>query len=138
MAAGAALSAAPFILTAEPGKKFRTALVGSGWWGKNILREAMASGRIQVVALCDADTSICRLAGEPRADRLSELNVIEQVANVWQTTVVRDAWTRGQELTVHGWIYGLRDGRLRDLNCTAGNPAEAAANYTAAVAAVTV
>ena len=84
------------------------------------------------------DACLCRLAGEPRADRLSELNVIEQVANVWQTTVVRDAWTRGQELTVHGWIYGLRDGRLRDLNCTAGNPAEAAANYTAAVAAVTV
>jgi carbonic anhydrase len=82
------------------------------------------------------DACLCRLAGEPRADRLSELNVIEQVANVWQTTVVRDAWTRGQELTVHGWIYGLRDGRLRDLNCTAGNPAEAAVNYTAAIAAV--
>jgi carbonic anhydrase len=50
-----------------------------------------------------------------RHDRLCELNVIEQVVNVAQTTVVRDAWTRGQALAVHGWIYGLRDGLLRDL-----------------------
>ena len=50
-----------------------------------------------------------------RHQRLCELNVIEQVANVSQTTVVRDAWSRGQELTVHGWIYGLRDGLLREL-----------------------
>jgi carbonic anhydrase len=49
--------------------------------------------------------------------RLCELNVIEQVVNVSQTTVVRDAWGRGQALAVHGWIYGLRDGLLRDL-CT--------------------
>ena len=48
-------------------------------------------------------------------DRLCELNVIEQVLNVCQTTVVQDAWTRGQTLAVHGWIYGLRDGKLNDL-----------------------
>jgi carbonic anhydrase len=48
-------------------------------------------------------------------DRLCELNVIEQVVNVSQTTVVREAWTRGQALAVHGWIYGLSDGLLRDL-----------------------
>ena len=53
-----------------------------------------------------------------RCDRLCELNVIEQVANVCQTTVVRDAWERGQELAVHGWIYGLQDGLLGDLNVT--------------------
>jgi carbonic anhydrase len=47
--------------------------------------------------------------------RLCELNVIEQVANVTQTTVVRDAWTRGQKLGIHGWIYDLQDGLLRDL-----------------------
>ena len=52
------------------------------------------------------------------ADRLCELNVIEQVANVCQTSIVRDAWERGQELAVHGWIYGLHDGRLRDLHMT--------------------
>jgi carbonic anhydrase len=50
--------------------------------------------------------------------RLCELNVIEQVANVSQTTVVRDAWSRHQPLTVHGWIYGLSDGLLRDLAVT--------------------
>jgi carbonic anhydrase len=50
-----------------------------------------------------------------RHDRLCELNVTEQVVNVSQTTVVRDAWARGQRLAVHGWIYDLRDGLLRDL-----------------------
>jgi len=47
--------------------------------------------------------------------RLCELNVIEQVNNVKQTTVVRDAWARGQSVTVHGWIYSLNDGLIRDL-----------------------
>ncbi len=48
-------------------------------------------------------------------DRLCELNVVEQVVNVAQTTVVRDAWSRNQPVAVHGWVYGLRDGLLRDL-----------------------
>src|SRR5882757_8280302 len=51
-------------------------------------------------------------------DRLCELNVIEQVANVCQTTIARDAWERGQELSVHGWVYGLKNGLLRDLKMT--------------------
>lgn len=50
-----------------------------------------------------------------REDRLCELNVVEQVINVCQTTVVQDAWERGQSVTVHGWIYGLKDGLLREL-----------------------
>jgi carbonic anhydrase len=50
-----------------------------------------------------------------RVDRLCELNVIEQVRNVGRTTIVQNAWQRGQELVVHGWIYGLQDGLLRDL-----------------------
>jgi carbonic anhydrase len=54
-------------------------------------------------------------------DRLCELNVIEQVNNVAQTTVVRDAFARGQSLAVHGWIYGLSDGLLRDLAVTVSN-----------------
>jgi carbonic anhydrase len=58
-------------------------------------------------------------------DRLCELNVIEQVHNVCQTTIAQDAWQRGQELHVHGLIYGLTDGLLRDLNTTISN-AEAA------------
>jgi carbonic anhydrase len=52
---------------------------------------------------------------QKRHDRLCELNVVEQVINVSQTTVVRDAWARGQPLAVHGWIYDLHDGLLRDL-----------------------
>ncbi|HKO59069.1 MAG TPA: carbonate dehydratase [Thermoanaerobaculia bacterium] len=52
---------------------------------------------------------------ELRHRRLCELNVTEQVANVSNTTVVRDVWARGQSLTVHGWIYDVRDGLLRDL-----------------------
>ncbi len=74
------------------------------------------------------------LAG--RVDRLCELNVIEQVANVCQTTIVRDAWERGQELAVHGWVYGLKDGLVRDLATTVTAPAQAPASYQAALAAL--
>lgn len=77
------------------------------------------------------------IAGEHhQGARLCELNVIEQVANVAQTSIVRDAWERGQSLTVHGWIYGLRDGRLRDLGCTIAATAEVGRRYRSAVAAV--
>jgi carbonic anhydrase len=55
------------------------------------------------------------LPEEQRLDRLCELNVVEQVLNVSKTTVVEDAWARGEELTVHGLVYGLEDGLLRDL-----------------------
>lgn len=58
------------------------------------------------------------LTSRQRSDRLCELNVTEQVVNVCQTTVVQDAWERGQQLTVHGWVYGLHDGLLRDLGMT--------------------
>ncbi len=69
-------------------------------------------------------------------DRLCELNVIEQVANVCLTTIVRDAWERGQELTVHGWIYGLQNGLLRDLNITVKAFDETPAVHEAAIAAL--
>jgi carbonic anhydrase len=65
-------------------------------------------------------------------DRLSELNVIEQVSNVSQTTVVQDAWSRGQRLSVHGVIYGLQDGLLRDLGITLRSVEEVAAHVDAA------
>ncbi|MDB5842112.1 MAG: carbonate dehydratase, partial [Herminiimonas sp.] len=55
------------------------------------------------------------LPTKEKVDRLCELNVIEQVGNVCQTTIVQDAWERGQPLTIHSWIYGLHDGLLRDL-----------------------
>jgi carbonic anhydrase len=60
--------------------------------------------------------------GEARADRLAELNVATQVANVCHTTIVQDAWRKGHGLTVHGWIYSLKDGLLRDLGMTVGSP----------------
>jgi carbonic anhydrase len=65
-------------------------------------------------ALVDAEPPAQRL------DRLCELNVIEQVANACHTTIVRDAWDRGQALTVHGWCYGLSDGHIHDLGMKVG------------------
>jgi len=61
---------------------------------------------------------------ERRFDRLCELNVVEQVVNVSLTTIVEDAWARGQELTVHGLVYGLEDGLLRDLGVSVSQPVE--------------
>jgi carbonic anhydrase len=55
------------------------------------------------------------LPSRERRDRLCELNVLEQVVNVCQTTIVQDAWERGQNLTVHSWVYSLEDGLVRDL-----------------------
>jgi carbonic anhydrase len=68
---------------------------------------------------------------DKRLDRLCELNVIEQVLNVGRTTIVQSAWQRGQEVVVHGWIYGLEDGLLRDLNVSIDN-SEALASATRA------
>lgn len=69
-----------------------------------------------------------------RHRRLCELNVIEQVVNVSQATVVRDAWIRGQELAVHGWVYDLQDGLLRDLGLCVAADGEAAAGAEAVLA----
>ena len=68
-----------------------------------------------------------------RVDRLCELNVIEQVVNVSRTTIVQNAWQRGQELAVHGWIYGLQDGLLRDLGISIDNANELTAAYREAI-----
>ena len=68
-----------------------------------------------------------------RLDKLCELNIIEQVSNVCQTTIVQNAWERGQELTVHGWVYGLSDGLIRDLNIHITNQEEMGPLYRAAV-----
>lgn len=83
------------------------------------------------------DRCICALPDEAtRSARLCEFNVVDQVRNLSQTTVVRDAWKRGQALTVHGWIYGIRDGRLRDLNCSADNVVTGEKTYREAIAAL--
>ena len=62
------------------------------------------------------------LPAEDRLDRLCELNVIEQVVNVCRTTVLQDAWARGRRVTVHGWVYGLADGLLRNLRLSVSGP----------------
>ena len=71
-----------------------------------------------------------------RVDRVCELNVIEQARHVCQTTIVQEAWTRGQVLSVHGWIYGLNDGRLRDLGVTTSDIDGIDRTYQQAVAAL--
>ena len=82
-------------------------------------------------------TRLAEIADErQRSDRLCELNVIEQVTHVCHATATRDAWHRGQELAVHGWIYGVQDGLLRDLNTTVIAFHETHATYQAAVSAV--
>jgi len=73
---------------------------------------------------------------EAKLDRLCELNVIEQAANVCRTTIVREAWSRGQDLAVHSWIYGLKDGLLRDLGFDGTSPEGAAQAYDKALAAI--
>jgi len=73
---------------------------------------------------------------EARWDRLCELNVVEQTVNVCQTSLVRDAWTRGQDLTVHGWIYGLSDGRLRDTGLAASASEDVEPSYWKALSAI--
>jgi len=77
-------------------------------------------------------------SGDPEqgVDRLCELNVLEQTASVCQTTIVQDAWERGQPLTIHAVIYRLTDGLLRDLGLTASSPAQFAAAYQSALAGV--
>jgi carbonic anhydrase len=73
---------------------------------------------------------------QARMNRLCELNVIEQVSHVCQTTIVRDAWDRGQPVTVHSWIYGLKDGLIRDLGMSISALPEFEPQYRAALAAI--
>jgi carbonic anhydrase len=71
-----------------------------------------------------------------RLDALCELNVIEQVMHVAETTVVQDAWQRGQPLALHGWVYGLKDGLLQDLHMVVRGTDVLADTYRSAVAEV--
>ncbi len=71
-----------------------------------------------------------------QSNRLCELNVIEQVKNVCQTSILQDAWTRGQKVSVHGWIYGLHDGLLHDLRTTASSEGEVIPMHESAIASL--
>jgi carbonic anhydrase len=69
------------------------------------------------------------IKSEDRLDKLCELNVVEQVVNVCQTTSVQDAWARNQSLVVHGWVYGLKDGMARDMGISVANNSELKSRY---------
>ena len=84
------------------------------------------------------DAHLGALIDTAQHDRLCELNVIEQVAHVCETSIVRDAWDRNQPLTVHGFIYGVGDGLLRNLGTTVRHHSETQAQYAAAVAALKI
>ena len=82
---------------------------------------------VQDVALKYTDHLACYPDEPARVDRMCELNVIDQVINAAETTVVQGAWERNQELAVHGWVYGLQDGLVRHLGISLSNPAELSA-----------
>jgi len=88
-------------------------------WLRHI-RDVHLWNREELAAIRDLDE---------RANRLAELNVLAQVANVCHTTIVQDAWRRGQKLTVHGWIYALSDGLLRDLGVVVEHPEQIPPEY---------
>ena len=88
-------------------------------WLRHI-RDVHLWHREELAAIADFDA---------RADRLAEKNVEAQVANVCHTTIVQDAWRRGQPLTVHGWIYALRDGLLRDHVAAISSPDQIPPEY---------
>lgn len=78
----------------------------------NWLRQIQDTAKFHSAALDEVEDQ------QARFDLLCELNVAEQVRNVGETTIVHDAWGRGQKLFIHGWIYGLKDGMIRDLDIT--------------------
>ena len=88
-------------------------------WLRHI-RDVHLWHREELVAIADFDA---------RVNRLAELNVAAQVANLCHTTILQDAWHRGQQVSVHGWIYSLSDGRLRDLGHAIESPDQIPPEY---------
>jgi carbonic anhydrase len=110
-----------------------------GHYGCGGVRAAMSSRplglidnwlrHIRDVALWNREELSAIESPEARADRLAELNVEAQVANVCHTTIVQDAWRRGEKVTIHGWIYSLADGLLRDLGMVISSPDQIPPEY---------
>jgi carbonic anhydrase len=93
----------------------------------NWLRHVADVANKHSTMLAEADLESLRHA------RLCELNVVEQVVNVCQTTIVQDAWARGQKLSVHAWVYSLLDGRVRELGMGVDDPEELPVAYRMAM-----
>ncbi len=109
----------------------QTSLAGSRiGLADNWLRHIGDVANKHAVVLADVKPDVAR------QNRLCELNVIEQVLNVCQTTIVQDAWERGQKVDVHGWIYGIDNGRLRDLGFGVGSLDQLANTYESALRAL--
>jgi carbonic anhydrase len=114
-----------------------------GHYGCGGIRAALSSDRLglsdnwlrHVQDVCQKHhRQLAAISDEARREnRLSELNVIEQVGHVCQTTIVQEAWARGQDLAIHGWIYGLHDGHLRDLKMCVTNLRELERTYETAI-----
>ncbi len=82
------------------------------------------------------ETALAALDADAALDGLCALNVIEQARHVCETTILHDAWARGQQVTVHAWIYGLENGLLRDLGFSAERPDDVIDTYLKAVRSV--
>jgi len=91
---------------------------------------------IDDIAMKHADKLDPEQALKVRHDRLCEINAIEQAVNVCHTTIVRDAWERGQPLAVHAWIYGLDNGHIRDLGMDVRGHDQLAGEYRKAMDAM--
>jgi carbonic anhydrase len=121
-------------------------IIVCGHYGCSGVRAALRRDRIglsdnwlrhvQDVRVKHASRLSCACSDSEAVDKLCELNVIEQVANVCQTTIAHDAWDRGQELSIHGWIYGIQDGLISDLSISVSSATEADGVYAAAMAAL--
>lgn len=118
-------------------------IIVSGHYGCSGVRAALRGERIGLSDnwlrhLTDVREKHAKTLGaappDSAVDRLCELNVVEQVLNVCHTSIARDAWERGQSLTVHGWIYGLHDGLLRDLGVTVNGFEKTQPAYESALA----
>ena len=116
-----------------------------GHYGCSGVQAALEGARIgladnwlrHIMDVRDRHRELLEAIAEPhRHDALVELNVIEQVVNVAQSTVLQDAWTRGQPVTLHGWVYGVHDGLLQDLQMTVGRHDALEPLYRQAIAAV--
>src|SRR5690606_30620624 len=106
-------------------------VIVTGHYGCGGVRAAMEDARHGFVDnwlrpiqhIChDHEHELADMDEQARLDRLCALNVITQVDNLRRTTIVQDAWARGQKLDIHGWVYSLRDGLLQDLGVTQSGP----------------